>query len=137
MVDRYEVYENALDMATCELDKLVKTGDVTPNILNTIGALTDIIKDLEKSVYYSSMYEDDYESQRSGRYYGRGSSYRMNYRNSPSYDDTHTSRGYSSRMSRGSSKDSMLDHLYSSMDYASNDEEKQRIKRMIDEIEKG
>ena len=128
MIDRYEVYESALDMATCELDKLVKTGDVTPSILNTIGALTDIIKDLEKSVYYSSMDEDDYESQRSGRYYPRGSSYRMSYRNTPSYG---------SKISRNTKTDEMLNHLYASMDYASTDEEKQRIKRMIEEIEKG
>ena len=137
MQDRYEVYENTLDMITCELDKVVKAGEVTPSTVNTIGALSDIIQDLEKTIYYASSYEDDYDTQRSGRSYNRGSSYRSNYsyRNSPSYGNT--SRSYASRTSRGSGKDSMLDHLYMSLDYASNEDEKQRIKRMIDEIEKG
>ena len=138
MKDNLSIFESAQDMMICELDRIVQKKEVTPSTLDYLDKIVDIIKDLDEV----SMNEEDrigYEdghSSRGSRYYNR-SSYR-----SGMYDGYPVRRGSSygndnyMGNSRGdTNKESMLNHLYAAYDTASNEEERKRIKRMIDEIE--
>lgn len=132
MQDRYELFESSQNMLICELDKLTAKQELTPQTLSYLDTLVDIIKDLNEIMAEEEM---KYDSRNSGRYYpmnsyesnsyGRGSSYR-----SRSYNN------YGSMNSgRNDKSTEMLDHLYSAMDATNSEEERKRIKRMIDEIE--
>ena len=136
MKDNIAIYESAQDMMICELDKLIQKNEVSPTTLDYIDKIVDIIKDLYEvctdEENRMNMY-DDY-SGRSGRMYDRGSVYGNDgyYRRGSSYGSEPSMR---SGTSRDTSKQAMLDHLYAAHDTASSEEERKRIKRMIDEIE--
>lgn len=127
MKERYEIFESSQDMLICELDKLVQKQELTPQILSYLDTLVDIIKDLDEIIANEDAkyegYNNSYRSYPSARMNDRGYSYRNGYRENPSY-------------SRRSEKTSdMLDHLYKAYDSAVTEDEKKRVKRMIDEIE--
>lgn len=136
MKDNIAIFESAQDMMICELDKLIQKNEVSPTTLDYIDKIVDIIKDLYEvcsdEENRMNMY-DDY-SGRSGRMYDRGSSYGSDgyYRRGSSYGSDPSMR---SGTNRDTSKQAMLDHLYAAHDTASSEEERKRIKRMIDEIE--
>lgn len=135
MKDNISIYEAAQDMMICELDKLVQKNEVSPTTLDYLDKIVDIIKDLDEVCMNEEqrMMQDDGHSSR-GRMYGYGSSYRGDgyYRRGSSYREDPATRTNSGK---AGSKESMLNHLYAAHDTASSDEERKRIKRMIDEIE--
>lgn len=135
--DRYQLYEDSQDMLICELDKITQKGELTASSLDYLDKIVDIIKDLDEIMYNEDARIDGYSS-RNGRYYNRGSSYRSSYddmdytrRNSSPRDNSRMTNGNS----RGQSKDSMLNHLYMALNSASNEDERKRVQKMIDEIE--
>ena len=130
MKDRITLYEDSQELLLCELEKLNKNESLTPQLLEFMDKVVDIIKDLDDIMYKEEQLTDGY-SQRGGRYYNDGNSYRSSsYR---MYDDG--SRMRSGGYSRKDSKSSMLDHLYAAHDNAMSEDERKRIKKMIDEIE--
>ena len=144
-MDRLRIYEEGQELLLCELEKLVKNQSITSNQLDFMDKIVDIIKDLDEvSMNEESRY--DYEDGNSQRYmprayYTRGSSYRGGSDGS-SYGSSYGRRSnmgrmYSDGISRNDGKADMLDHLYAAHDTATSEDEKKRIKRMIDEIEKG
>lgn len=132
MREYIDIYESGKDLMICELDKIVQKQEMSPNTLEYIYKIVDIIKDLDEVISnedikyggYSQRSGSSYYGNNSGRMYGQGSSYRGRYNDMGS-----------SYSGRNSSTTEMLDHLYKAHDTASSDEERKRIKRMIDEIE--
>jgi len=132
MRDYIDIYESSKDLMVCKLDKIISKQELSPSTLKYIYKIVDIIKDIDEIVSNDIInYEGN--SQRSGgsyyvnnsnKMYGHGSSFRSH------YNDMNSS--YSGRSEKSSE---MLDHLYKAHDAASSDEERKRIKRMIDEIE--
>ena len=135
-MDRYEVYENAQDMMICELDKLIQKKEVSPTTLEYMDKIVDIIKDLDEILDGEEARMTDGNSQRGyNRYYGRNS-----YRSGDPYGNymRNNSRNNMNGLdgnSQGNGKKEMLDHLYMAMDSSSNEGERKRIQRMINEIE--
>ena len=135
-MDRYEVYENAQDMMICELDKLIQKKEVSPTTLEYMDKIVDIIKDLDEILDGEEARMTDGNSQRGyNRYYGRNS-----YRSGDPYGNymRNNSRNNMNGLdgnSQGNGKKEMLDHLYMAMDSSSNEDERKRIQRMINEIE--
>jgi len=138
MKNRLELYDSAQEMLVCELEKLIKNGEVTPSSLTYLDTIVDIIKDLDEI----TMNEEDrmidpkmgYSGKNMPSYYGRGTSYRNNadyYRKGYSSNEYMNDRSYG----KGNSSEGMLNYLYLAHDNASTEDEKKRIKRMIDEIE--
>lgn len=137
MKDAITIYENAQDMVICELEKIVQKNEMSPSVLEYTYKIVDIIKDLDEAIMNEEerLSPNEGYSSRSGAYYNRGNSYRDG---RVMYNDGYSRRGTSrtGNSYRGdSSKESMLDHLYMAHDTASSEEERKRIKRMIDEIE--
>ena len=128
MKDRITLYEDSQELLLCELEKLNKNESLTPQLLEFMDKVVDIIKDLDDIMYKEEQLVDGY-SQRGGRYYTDGNSYRSG----RMYDGG--SRMRSDGYSRRDSKSSMLDHLYAAHDNAMSEDERKRIKKMIDEIE--
>lgn len=132
MRDYIDIYESSKDLMVCELDKIVQKQEMSPTSLEYIYKIVDVIKDIDEIISndnanyegYSQRSNNGYYTNSSNRMYGRGSSYRNR------YDDMNPS--YSGR---NSSTSEMLEHLYKAHDTASSEEERKRIKRMIDEIE--
>lgn len=133
MRERFDIYESTQDLMVCELDKIVQKQEISPSTLEYVYKIVDVIKDIDEII--SSEYDrdngNDGYSSRSGRMYNYGSSYRDGYyRRGSSYRDE-PMRGNSNK----SGKSDMLEHLYKAHDTATSDEERKRIKRMIEEIE--
>lgn len=136
MKENIAIYESGQDMMICELDKLVQKNEVSPTTLEYIDKIVDIIKDLDEIITNEEM---KYDSRNSGRSYAMNSYASNNYGRGSSY----RSRGYSnynnnyntSNSGRSDKTYEMLDHLYAAHDSASSEEERKRIKRMIEEIE--
>ncbi len=147
MQNRIDVYENAQDMMICELDKIVQKNELTPNALDYVDKLVDIIKDLDEILNNEEMHmTDDYEQRGNSRgYYNmRGNSYRGNMRMNYTRNNSRNNGMMSNEVSpmnningnsSGSGKKEMLDHLYMAMDNSPNEDERKRIQRMINEIE--
>lgn len=131
MRDRYEIFEASQDMLICELDKLVQKQELTPQLLSYFDTLVDVIKDLNEIMADEDEKYNNSYNQYSGRSYPMNRSYRGNsYRN----DYRDPENGYSKRSEKSSE---MLEHLYSALDSASSEEERKRIRRMIEDIENG
>ena len=130
MKDKYDIYLDSQELLLCELEKINKNESLTSQQLEYMDKIADIIKDLDDIMIKEGMSEDGY-SQRMGRYYNSGNSYRSNsYR---MYEDGRSRNdGYSRK---GTDKHQMLDYLYMAHDNATSDDERKRIKKMIDEIE--
>ena len=134
MKDNITVYESTQDLMVCELDKIVQKQEMSAQQLEYIYKIVDVIKDIDEIIMNEYGHEDssDGYSSRSGRMYNNGSSYRDGYyRRGSSYRD----EPMRNSSNRSSSRADMLDHLYRAHDTASSEEERKRIKRMIDEIE--
>jgi len=135
MREYIDIYESGKDLMVCELDKIIQKQEVSPTSLDYLDKIVDIIKDLDEVIANDESKYDGY-SQRSGssyytnnsnRMYGRGSSYRGRYNDMNSMNSSYTGRN--------DTTGEMLEHLYKAHDMASSEEERKRIKRMIDEIE--
>lgn len=136
MRDRIDLYDSAQDMIICELDKIVQKNEMTPHILESIDKLVDIIKDLDELMdNEEARTVEDYTQRSSGRYYSRGNSYRSGnyYRDGSSYKGNSIA---SNEKRHNDTSSSMLNHLYMALDTASSEDERRRIQKMIDEIEK-
>ena len=135
-MDRLNLYDSAQDLLVCELEKIVKNETISAAQLDFMDKIVDIIKDLDEVSMNEEERMGDVKGGYSQRsmpryYYGRGNSYRdgnMGYsrRNYPIND-----RSYG----KDNSSEEMLNYLYLAHENASNEEERKRIKRMIDEIE--
>ena len=135
-MDRLNLYDQTQEMLVCELEKITLKNELTPSSLEFLDKLVDIIKDLDEI----SMNEEERISDTNGNYsqrnmpryyYGRGTSYRDGSYSRRNDSMMRDSGGYS----RGNSKSEMLNHLFMAQETASNDEERKRIQRMIDELE--
>lgn len=137
MQSKYDICENTQDMMLCELEKIVQKNELTPSTLEYVDKLVDIIKDIDEILDGEDTRMNDNYSQRSGNrmYYNRGSSYRNNTRNGNYMTNNMKNASGMTGSSQSDGKQEMLDHLYMAMDTASNEEERKRIQRMINEIE--
>lgn len=130
MQDRIEIYDASQDLAVCELKKIVKAGEMTPTSLEHVYKLVDVIKDLDEIIANEEERDLEVEgySQRSGRRMYRGNSYR-----SIPYEGRRIREvGYS----RNDGKHEMLSHLDKALENAKTDEDRRKIQKMIDELEK-
>lgn len=113
----------ALDMLNDEMGKILSTGDISKEKLCLIGEIVDIMKDIK---------EIDGEDMEGGMYKGNSNrGYSQRYNSYNSYNN-----GYSYR--RGRSMDSERDHIMSKMEQfmnqASNENERQLVRRIMDSI---
>ena len=138
-------YMHELKEKLCdELEEIAKKGELGAGDLEIVHKLTDTIKNIDK---IEIMKEDggysqagDWEMEGRGSY-NRGSSYRRKRdsmgrysRDGMGYRD---GRMMPNRMySRADAKDHMMDELEEAMAAATNDREKDIIKRAMDQLEK-
>ena len=138
MKERIDLFDSTQEMLICEMDKITQKGELTGSSLDYLDKIVDIIKDLDEIIDNEESRMEDYTS-RSSRYYNRGSSYRNDYDDTNYYRRGMSSRDNSKMMggnSRGKTvKNDMVEHLYMALNSASNDEERKRVQKMIDEIE--
>lgn len=115
----------------------VKQGRLKMGELEALNLLTDTVKNVDKIC----MLEEDIGYSRAGEWeadirgnYGNGNSYRhRDARGRYARDGMSYNRG---GYSRDGGKEKMLEHLEKAMDAAITDRERERIRRMMDELEK-
>lgn len=139
-------FDNVKDMLYCEIDEISKQHKLDMNTLKVLGEIVDVLKDMgtiemfEEGVYqpepeeeysFASSYgrDGDY-SQRKHPYYYNGSN---GYRSGRSVNNGYSrrSRGYSYEDGKGQ----MIDELNNLMMKATNQNDKEAIRRLIDQIE--
>lgn len=117
--------DRALGMLNEEMDRILATGSMDKEKLCLIGEIVDVMKDIKEI----DMSEDMGNSYTGYNSYGRGRSYAGG-----------SNGGYSQRRysMRGRSMDSERDHIMSKMEQfmnqASNENERQLVRRIMDSI---
>ena len=119
-----ELYDNLQEMLEAEIEKIVKSGQITQSSLCNLDTLVDIAKDVEeiktyqdkgysgrRGVIYNNSYYDD---RRDGRY--------MKYEGDIHYSNT-------------GSKEHMLSLMRDAMNNATTQEEHDEIMKMIKKME--
>lgn len=132
-------FDNVKDMIYEEIDDISRQGKLSKEVVCVLGDLVDILKDIgtvemfEEGVYvpeneYSlaSGYNDGYSRRNT---YGGGYSYR-NGRNS---DYMRRGRG---GYSRDDAHNHMISQLHDIMNQTQNDEDRQAVQRLIDQMKK-
>lgn len=131
--------EDLRDMLCEELDEIARKQEMSAGDLETVHKLTDTIKNIDKI----SIMEEDGEYSQAGDWevegrgnYGRGNSYANRGRH---YVRGHYSRdggrGVMRGYSRDGARDRMMEQLESMMGDASNEKERQAIRRCIEQLE--
>lgn len=133
------------DMLCEELDEIAKKPEMSAGDLETVHKLTDTIKNIDKICLMEENGEysqaGDWELEGRGNY-GRGNSYANRGKH---YVRGHYSRddggGYSMRGGRGGysradGKEHMMEQLEAMMGNASNEKEREAIRRCIDQLER-
>lgn len=132
----YELKEKLCD----ELEEIAKKPEMSAGDLEAVHKLTDTIKNIDKI----EMLEEDGEYSRAGDWeadmrgtYGRGNSYRGRKRDSMGrYSrDGRDGRGGRGGYSRDGGKDEMMRHLDEMMESASNEKEREIIRRTMSQLE--
>ena len=132
------MYDELRDIVEKEIDNIVKKGSLDQNSLCNLDKLIDIVKDIKE---VNVGYEDNYSGYR-GYIYNDGYSGRMmNNRGSENYNDYGRSNyqydGYmnysnmNNRYSGNDEKAHMLSLMEEVMRHASNNEEREEIRKMI------
>lgn len=131
--------EDLRDMLCEELDEIARKQEMSAGDLEAVHKLTDTIKNIDKI----SIMEEDGEYSQAGDWemegrgsYGRGNSYANRGRH---YVRGHYSRdggrGVMRGYSRDGARDRMMEQLESMMGDASNEKERQAIRRCIEQLE--
>lgn len=132
----YELKDKLQD----ELDEIARKPEMSAGDLETVHKLTDTIKNIDKI----EMLEEDGDYSRAGDWeadmrgtYGRGSSYRGRKRDSMGrYSrEGRDGRGGRGGYSRDGAKDEMMRHLDEMMESASNEKEREIIRRTMSQLE--
>ena len=144
-------FDNIKDLVYCEIDEISRLNKLDMNTVKVLGELVDILKDIgsvemfeegievqddEYSFGYSMsngmMNNGGYSQRRVPIYYNRGNSYR-----SRGYNDmggSYSRRGRNG-YSREDGKQHMVHKLEELMNEAQNDEDREAINRLIDQME--
>ena len=108
--------DRALGMLNEEMDRILATGSMDREKLCLIGEIVDVMKDIKEIDGDKGMEGNSYKGTYSGRSYNNGSySYR---------------RG----MSYGSERDHIMSKMEQFMNQASNENERQLVRRIMDSI---
>ena len=137
-------FDNVKDMVYCEIDEISRQGKLDMNTVKVLGELVDILKDIGSIEMFEegiNIQEDDYSygggysrnngysQRRMPIYYNDGNSYRNN-RNG--YQMRSNSRyGYS----RDDAKEHMVQKLEHLMNEAQDEQDKQAIQRLINQMD--
>ena len=139
-------FERIKDMVYCEIDDISNRGQLDMNTVKVLGELVDILKDISQMELYEDgidVYDDQYSysggynrnmnnggysQKRMPIYYNDGNSYRSSGRNN---GYSRRGRGYSYE----DSKSHMIDKLHNLMQEAQDQNDKNAIQRLIDQME--
>ena len=144
-------FDNVKDMVYCEIDEISRQGKLDMNTVEVLGELVDILKDIGTiEMYEDGLYFSDDEPYENGySRIGYPGKFPMYYRNN-SYDNGMNGNSYRSgrfmsngnRMkgnrggySREDSKDHMINKLEHLMNEANNDQDRQAIGRLIEQMQ--
>jgi len=129
-----------------ELDELARKPEMGAGDLELAHKLTDTIKNIDKIC----MMEEDGEYSRAGEWeadmrgsYGRGNSYanrgKHYVRGHYSRDDDPNMERYSGRRaySRDGGREKMMEHLYMMEEAADNEQDREKIRRFREQLERG
>lgn len=141
-------FERIKDLVYCELDEISNQGQLDMNTVKVLGELVDILKDIgsvemfeeginvqEDEYSFSNGYNrnrmsnNGYSQRRMPIYYNDGNSYR---------NSGHMNGGYSRRgrgYSYDDSKTHMIEKLHGLMNEAQDQNDKNAIQRLIDQLE--
>ena len=135
MTDKKQTFDGLHEILLCEIDKIVKTGEINDKQLAQLDTLVDIMKDIKEmdaedngysqrggnnSMFVSPpMYPYMYDNMASRNSYG-GNSY-----NNMDYNGGNSNRG------GGYSRGSMRDHYEDLMANARTDQERDTIRQMM------
>lgn len=123
--------DRALGMLNEEMDRILATGSMDKEKLCLIGEIVDVMKDIKEI----DMPEDMGNSYTGYNSYGRGGSYNSYGSYAGGGNGGYSQRRYSMR---GRSMDSERDHIMSKMEQfmnqASNENERQLVRRIMDSI---
>jgi len=137
-------FNEVKDMVYDEIDKIVYQGKLNKETLCILGELVDILKDIGTVEMFEegiSVPEDEYSlasgsynrnngySYRNGRMYG----YDGGYRNGRDYGSKYSRRGRGG-YSMEDAHDHMMSQLHSIMNEAQNDEDRQAVKKLIEQM---
>lgn len=144
-------FDNIKDMVYCELDEISHQGKLDMNTVKVLGELVDILKDIgsvemfeegidvqgeEYSLSNGYSRNGGYSQKRMPIYYDNGNN--SNYGNS--YNSYRGGNGGYSRRSRGYSYDDSKAHMIEKLNHlmmeASDQQDKEAIQRLIDQMQK-
>lgn len=137
-------FDNIKDMVYCELDEISRQGKMDMNTVKVLGELTDILKDIGSIEMFEegiNIQEDDF-MQTNG--YSRNGGYSQRrmpvYYEGNSYNSRGMSNGGYSRRSRGYSYDDSKSHMIEKLNHlmmeASDQQDKDAIQRLIDQMQR-
>ena len=145
-------FDNIKDMVYCELDEISRQKKLDMNTVEILGELVDILKDIgsiemfeeginiqEDDLYGYSRngdghYQRGYSQRRMPIYYDNGNSYRGgNYGGSYGTGYRRDRGGYS----RADGKDHMIKKLHDLMNEAQDNQDREAISRLIDQMNHG
>lgn len=142
-------FDNVKDMVYCEIDEISHQGKLDMNSVKVLGELVDILKDIGSIEMFEegiNIQEDDYSyggsygrnngysQRRMPIYYNDGNSYGNSYRNNR---NNYPIRGNNNRYgySRDDAKEHMIQKLEHLMNEAQDEQDKQAIQRLINQME--
>lgn len=126
-----EKMEELKEMLCEELDDITKKGQLTAGDLDTVDKLTHSIKSLE-TIMAMNGYSNDGSYESYDMMYDGRSNARNGRMNRGSYARNRDARGRYSR--RGYSRDGMMEELEDLMNEASTEQEKEAIRRCIEQM---
>lgn len=134
-----KAFEDLKKMLTDELEKIARKPEMSAGDLETVHKLTDTIKNIDKiCMLEDGEYSEAGEWEMTGRgNYGRGSSYanRGQHYVRGHYSRADGRRGRDGRYSRDDAKDHMMEQLETMMEDASNEKEREAIRRCMSQLE--
>ena len=135
-------FDTVKDLVYCEIDEISHIGKLDMNTVKVLGELVDILKDIgsvemfEEGVGYG---EEEYSNG-----YNRNGGYSQRWYPGNSYDNMSNGNSYRSGRSnyprrggysRTDSKQYMVDELTRLMNEAQNNEDRESIKRLVDQMQ--
>lgn len=137
-------FDNIKDMVYCELDEISRQGKMDMNTVKVLGELTDILKDIGSIEMFEegiNIQEDDFMQSNGYSRNGGYSQRRMPvYYEGNSYNSRGMSNGGYSRRSRGYSYDDSKSHMIEKLNHlmmeASDQQDKDTIQRLIDQMQR-
>ena len=137
-------FDNIKDMVYCELDEISRQGKMDMNTVKVLGELTDILKDIGSIEMFEegiNIQEDDF-MQTNG--YSRNGGYSQRrmpvYYDGNSYNSRGMSNGGYSRRRRGYSYDDSKSHMIEKLNHlmmeASDQQDKDAIQYLIDQMQR-